>query len=402
MSKVINVLIKAVLSHCLLLAVAMVFLAAVILMPISWTSAGITAEAVADDEPEDEYWEEDDTENPWFELLWKAPTEQEIIPILDPAEGIEKKYFTTGTNDFGITIERDADGMWWGPNGELGKAIATTEYEFLKEALDREWELKMQLPDEVLVILNSGGKVGVAVADAQETNLKGGTNAEKVATILKKKPEIEGVPGNPSEARKFINKHHEEYGLELGQLQDPNSKLKISKLFDLPQSNEVLQYRIVGKFLVIKGYPKTRLRANFYYSNIITGFEEDIPLADDYCGASSHDIYKQTGLSYSGHTSTIMYDSALLEEGLSLTQEEALREELKISEGAGYLHFKQIQNENADGYLQGYGKNPFWFLSWADSLGKPYISNQMRIGNGNFKKGGGISLWWWFPMELTF
>ena len=348
----------------------------------------------------------DGAEATWEELLWEIPQEQKIILIHDPYTDLLEENITTGTNDFNITIRRDVSGSWRVtlPDNEIIEPIpGKSEREYLLSGLEREWEFKMPIPDEVLEKLKDGYKVGVAVTDAKEENLMGGTNAEEVWKLMNSDNLIEGVPGDPIEARKFLH----EKRLTLGDLHDSNSMLTITELFDLEKSGGSLQCKLADEYLYIKGYPKIQIREDFYYSNII-GDLQPIPLVYEFCGGSSHMIYSQKDLTKPvGSTSTIVYDVNVLKKN---PDETVLQKELAICEGASYLHFSQIQNQNAQGYLKGYkdGEKPFWFLSWGDGFGKPYLSDKMRIGNGkegsedNFAAGGAIGLWFWYPLELTF
>jgi hypothetical protein len=338
MTKEIYTWAKRGLNRLLPLTIAVSLLAFMAVITISLPNRTVEAEDIKKNDYAGIHGELGDAEAPLEELRWEVPEGQEIILIENPATGLQEKSLTTGTNDFYISVQRDAYGKWVHDKKIIiedddGRNIEN----LLIDALDREWELKMPIPDEVREKMQEGYKVGIAVADAKEVNLMGGTNAEEVW-----RKGIDKVPSNPVEARKFFRGN----GLELGDLSDPDSQMTIKELFDLEKSHGILQYKLEDEYLYIIGWPKIRLRHNFYYSSVI-GDLPPIPLVEGYCGGSTHIIYNQADLDEpAGSTSTVVYNVDVLRENPDTA---ILNAELKIAEGAGYIHFRQIQTQNAKG-----------------------------------------------------
>jgi len=88
-------------------------------------------------------------------MLNKAPDGREIILIEDQGTGEMKEHKTTGTNDFYISALFSDDGYWTigtGGNSDVERIASDpgNDRDILIRALEREWELKMRLPDEVI------------------------------------------------------------------------------------------------------------------------------------------------------------------------------------------------------------------------------------------------------------
>ena len=364
-------------------SIAIVFLAATAL--VSFMRLGLMTVALAKDDHSDIHSEGYIMEVTWLDMLKGVPEGQEIIMVEDRTtakygdKGELAKHISTGTNDFFISAWFYGDKWKFTDDGDEledadGKVYKESDYynnhlEFLLSALDnREWVLKMRIPEEVAMIMNGGNMVRVVASDVQ--NYVGGPNWQK-------------IPDPP----------------------------RLHELFYLSKG---LFYMFEDQFLYIKCFPQINIR-NYYYERIFSNFNElGIPLVHERYGGNSHVMCNLRGERL-GSTSAIAWATELLEQELTPSQQEKLRNEVSRCNsedgktGTTWIHFSQIRSSK--GYLDGYKgpeepdneKNPFIFQYWpGDGEGYPIESSKAKIGNGDFHNGIGIGLWFAFPLELSF
>jgi len=393
----------------------------------------LTMPVIEEDTHEDEHGEDfdgewDGTEGDWQTMLSEPPEGREIILIEDQGTGEMKEHKTTGTNDFYITAMLDGDGYWSlgaGGNSKVEKIASDpgNDRNILMKALEREWELKMRLPDEVidkLKELEEGYMVAVAVADPVEYYI------------------------------------------------DYDPPLTINELFDLSESKGVLQYKLEDQYLIIKGFARINIRNDYFY-DIISGFKKRVPFVKPRYGTNVHYIYE--GNNVVGSTSSYFEEYRLFKQALTQAQRKALEafvnegmqgaqsllgdqhtqkehleliaalkkglakaetsrqytkgllpeelptvlalaKEMKITAERGWIHMSQIKNAAGDLYGKDTGEAPFLFYSWGNNesapeeahLGIKRYSNKTTLSNknGSFARGVGIALWFSYPLQLTF
>ena len=252
------------------------------------------------------------------------------------------------THEFVISPWRNTDGSW--KEEVSGKIIDAdknlTDEDVLIQALEREWEFNMALPDEVADKINEGYTVGVSAKAA--------------------------------------------WGLQT------------DMLFYLERGP--LQYRLEDDRLYINCYPRAQMHQDVYYHKIIDRFDKAIPLVEPRYGTNPHGIYDLDGKPL-GSTSTFINDADLFKKGqnLSYQQQKEIQKELEECAEKKWIHFSQIQDAN--GYLTGHqdGKRPFEIGIWKDDNVIYRNSGEVRIGSGgSFEEGADIGLWFWYPLELTF
>jgi len=395
---------------------------------------GSSIERLAADDHDDGY-EKEDGEIPWRDFVDVMPNGQEIIPVYG------EDTFTTGTNDFAIGVSRakDKNGEYhWYAEGEILKDIDGYEYDkdihgsirnFLIFALEKEWELRIPIPPEIEgKIKKDKVSVGIALAYAEECG--GGTDAKKLYDYINSHDELDlftTMPSDPRMAREFLNgtKNKKRGNLTLGDLIAPT----IGELFDLDKGP--LQYKLAGEFLYLKGWPRINIVTDYYYEQIygdmsFIGF----PIAKKNFGGNGHYIHSKQG-NLIGSNSTLVYelDSLVNEKFMAeQTQDEfddwlaILQADRDRANGAGFIHLSQIKNAAGELRITQTSKEKgeikekaydFWFMSWKDGFGVPrhhiknavnkdIIEDEYRIGVDGIKDGTGISLWFFFPLQLTF
>jgi hypothetical protein len=324
----------------------------------------------------------------WLPLPKEVPKGQEKVLVPDRTtakygeEGKLVEHISTGTNDFYIAA-RYAGGTWLLYPGDIeltdanGNSYNKSKFYnennhnhrgFLLEALDEvERELKMKIPKQVAEKMNEGYKIGVAASNVQ--NYVAGPRWEKM------------------------------------------DNLTMDELFN---PKEKLEYKFEDEYLYIKCYPKIHIREDYYYQFAIDGFSHNnMPIAEKRYGVNSHNMYELTGKPL-GSTSAIMWDERLLRQGAN---EAALKKEVDRANGATWIHFSQIRS--AKGYLDGYqgkeeppnSKKPFEFYVWPGTISpegnddyEVCWSDKTKIGatDESFKTGNGVSIWFAYPLELTF
>jgi hypothetical protein len=347
-------------------------IAVIVLMPLMWPCGVVEAVATPDDEHEDIFDEWDGTEGTWIPLPKTPPEGQEIVLTTDrttgkPGEGKLVEHISTGTNDFFISVRRNDSGEWRvSPNSviltdsngrEYNKDIHKSLGAFLLEALERKWELRMEIPKEVAAKMSEGYLVGVAASDVQ--NFVAGPKYEKF------------------------------------------QPLTMNELFYL---NKGLQYKFEGEFLYIKCHPQIHMRRNYYYEDIFPDFiMQGIPIVQKRFGSNPHNML-DLDENPLGSTSTILEEELLLQQDLTPSQKDALRKEVEKANGATYIHFSQIKNSKGDLYGKEKDEIPFEFYYWTgEGEGFAEKSDKARVGDGkSFANGIGVGLWFWYPLELTF
>ena len=243
MNKKINTQSKEWLALRLTLLLCLVFIVVMLIVWPSYAPASgsltpmVPLGAVKEDDHEDIDENYDGTEDAWILLPKEVPELREIILVTDRTTVTEKspgklvEHISTGTNDFYISVWLEADGWHLSPgydelkdtdgNGyQLSSYYSTNSHkEFLLSALEKKWDLRMEIPDEVSEKLNEGYIVGVSASDVQ--NFVAGPEYEKL------------------------------------------DQLTMDTLFYL---NKPLRYMFEDQYLYIKCWPKIHMRENLYYN----------------------------------------------------------------------------------------------------------------------------------------